>query len=72
MTGPGPARIQRLDALHVPHGWDVGLIWEETTRTLLCGDLLTQPGANLPPLTEGGILSPAEPAMKQLFFISLP
>lgn len=56
----GRHRIQWLDTPHVPHGWDAGLIWEEVTKTLLCGDLFTQPGSNLPPLTEGDILGPSE------------
>jgi hypothetical protein len=33
---------------------------EESTRTLLCGDLLTQGGAALPPITESDILGPSE------------
>ena len=33
---------------------------EESTRTLLCGDLFTQPGSQHPPVTEGDILGPSE------------
>ena len=33
---------------------------EETTRTLFCGDLFTQPGADLPAITESDILGPSE------------
>jgi hypothetical protein len=33
---------------------------EQQTRTLLCGDLFTQPGANTPALTESDILEPSE------------
>jgi len=33
---------------------------EETTRTLLCGDLFSQNGAEHPPLTEADILEPSE------------
>ena len=29
---------------HLPHGWDCGFLMEETTRTLMCGDLFTQGG----------------------------
>ena len=58
--GLGRHRVRWLDTPHVPHGWDAGLIWEETTTTLLCGDLLTQPGSDLPPVTEGEILGPSE------------
>ena len=56
----GDHRIQWLDTPHVPHGWDAGLIWETHTASLLCGDLFTQPGAGLPPVTEGDIFGPSE------------
>lgn len=41
----GAKRARYLDTPHVPHGWEAGLIYEEATGTLLCGDLLTQYGA---------------------------
>jgi flavorubredoxin len=56
----GRHRVQWVDTPHVPHGWDAGLLWVSTARTLLCGDLFTQPGAELPPITEGDILGPSE------------
>ncbi len=45
---------------HLPHGWDCGFLMEETTGTLLCGDLFTQGGAKHEPLTEDDILEPSE------------
>ena len=33
---------------------------QEDTRTLLCGDLFTQGGADLPPVTASDILGPSE------------
>ncbi len=60
----GRARVRWLDAPHVPHGWECGYLLEETTGTLLCGDLFTQPGAEHEPLTRGDILGPSE-AMRQ-------
>ena len=45
---------------HVPHGWDCGILFDPTTQTLLCGDLLTQPGATLPPMTESEVLTASE------------
>ena len=45
---------------HLPHGWDCGYLFEETTSTLFCGDLFTQPGAEHNPLIEGDILGPSE------------
>ncbi|MDB5494801.1 MAG: fold metallo-hydrolase [Phenylobacterium sp.] len=40
----GGKRVRWLDTPHVPHAWESGLIYEETTRTLLVGDLFTQVG----------------------------
>jgi len=45
---------------HVPHGWDCGILFDPTTQTLLCGDLFTQPGAALPPVTESEIFTASE------------
>lgn len=56
----GRRRVCWLDAPHVPHGWECGYLFEETTRTLLCGDLFTQGGGGLPPLTTCDILGPSE------------
>lgn len=54
----GGKRVRYLDTPHTPHGWDAGVLLEESTRTLLCGDLFTQLG-NGPALTEGDIVGPA-------------
>ncbi|NLE78957.1 MAG: MBL fold metallo-hydrolase [Rhodococcus sp.] len=54
----GARRVRHLDTPHVPHGWDAGLMFEETTRTLFCGDLFTTFGRN-PPTTDGEIVGPA-------------
>jgi flavorubredoxin len=37
-------RIRYIDTPHTPHGWDAGVMFEESTDTLLCGDLFTQLG----------------------------
>ncbi len=55
--GGGP-RLRYLDTPHVPHAWEAGLLFEESTRTLLCGDLFTQLG-DAGPLTEADVLGPA-------------
>jgi flavorubredoxin len=54
----GGKQVRYLDTPHVPHGWEAGVIYEETTRTLLCGDLFTQLGDG-PALTERDIVGPA-------------
>jgi flavorubredoxin len=56
----GRHQVVWIDAPHVPHGWEAGYLFESTTRTLLCGDLFTQPGAQHPALTEADILGPSE------------
>lgn len=40
----GRRRFRFLATPHVPHAWDAGLLFEETTGTLLCSDLLHQSG----------------------------
>ena len=54
----GGKRVQHLDTPHVPHCWDAGLIFEETTRTLFSSDLLFQFGDG-PAIASGDILAPA-------------
>ncbi|MGH6771738.1 MAG: MBL fold metallo-hydrolase [Xanthobacteraceae bacterium] len=54
----GGKRVRYLDTPHTPHGWDAGVLYEESTRTLLCGDLFTQLGDHAG-LTEGDIVGPA-------------
>ncbi|MFM9887663.1 MAG: MBL fold metallo-hydrolase [Burkholderiales bacterium] len=44
----GGKRVRYVATPHVPHGWDAGLLFEEATRTLLCGDLFTQQGHGSP------------------------
>ena len=51
-------RVRFIDTPHTPHGWDAGVMYEETTGTLLCGDLFTQLGDGAA-LTEGDIVGPA-------------
>jgi flavorubredoxin len=58
--GLGRHRVRWLDTPHVPHAWECGFLFEETTRTLLCGDLFTQGGAEHQPVTESDILGPSE------------
>jgi flavorubredoxin len=61
----GGHEVTWFDAPHVPHGWDCGYVGELSTRTLLCGDLFTQPGHDNPPLTERDILGASE-AMRSM------
>jgi flavorubredoxin len=40
----GGRRVRYVDTPHVPHAWESGLIYEEVTGTLFCGDLFAQMG----------------------------
>jgi flavorubredoxin len=44
----GSHRLRFLSTPHLPHGWDAGFYYDETTRTLFCSDLLFQPGDPAP------------------------
>jgi flavorubredoxin len=54
----GGRRVRYIDTPHVPHGWEAGVMLEEASGTLLCGDLFTQTGDG-PALTGGDIVGPA-------------
>jgi len=66
----GGRRVRRLDTPHVPHCWDAGLLFEETTGTLFTSDLLTHVG-NPPALTNGDILGPAVDAERRFGYTAL-
>jgi flavorubredoxin len=54
----GGKRVRHIDTPHVPHGWEARVLFEETTETLLCGDLFTHVGDG-PALTDHDIVGPA-------------
>jgi flavorubredoxin len=56
----GGHTLRWFDTPHLPHAWECGHLFDEATRTLFCGDLLTQPGSKQPPVTESDILGPSE------------
>jgi flavorubredoxin len=66
----GEHQVRWIDAAHMPHGWETGYLFEETTRTLLCGDLFTQPGQGESPVTEGDILEPSEAFREKMDYFS--
>jgi flavorubredoxin len=63
-------RVRYLDTPHIPHGWDAGVLYEEVSGTLLCGDLFTQLGDG-PALIEGDIVGPAIAAEELFRYSSL-
>ncbi|HEY1988201.1 MAG TPA: MBL fold metallo-hydrolase [Acidimicrobiales bacterium] len=54
----GGKRVVHLDTPHVPHGWEARVLYEETTRTLLCGDLFGHLGDGAA-LTTDDLIEPA-------------
>ena len=54
----GDHRVRHIDTPHVPHAWEARVLYEETTGTLLCGDLFTQLG-DPPPLTTDNLVETA-------------
>jgi flavorubredoxin len=63
----GGRRVRRLDTPHVPHCWDAGLLYEETTGTLFTSDLFTHAG-DPAPVTDGDITGPAMAAERSFGF----
>lgn len=61
----GGHRLRFIATPHVPHNWEAGLWFDETTSTLLAGDLFTHTG-QCPPLTDSDIVAPAMEA-EQIF-----
>ncbi len=57
----GEHRVRHIDTPHVPHAWEARVLYEETTNTLLCGDLFSQLGDG-PAVTSDDILGPAAQA----------
>jgi flavorubredoxin len=57
----GRHRVRHIDTPHVPHGWEARVLFEETTKTLLCGDLFTQLGQG-PAITSNDVLAAASEA----------
>ncbi|MBI2168541.1 MAG: MBL fold metallo-hydrolase [Actinobacteria bacterium] len=66
----GTKRVRHIDTPHVPHAWEARVLFEETTRTLLCGDLFTHLGDG-PAITDTDIVGPAIEAEAMFSYSSL-
>jgi flavorubredoxin len=66
----GTHTVRWIDTPHLPHAWECGFLMEQSTATLLCGDLFTQPGDTHPPVTESDILGPSEAFREQMDYFS--
>ena len=51
----GPPPFPLRSTPHLPHGWDAGVLFEESDRVLLCSDLLHQLG-NVEPVTSSDVV----------------
>ena len=52
----GKYKYRFIRTPHLPHGWDAGVLFEETNKTLFCSDILHQNG-DVIALTDSDILS---------------
>ena len=62
--------VRWIDTPHFPHAWECGHLFEQTTKTLFCGDLFTQGGHQHEPLTTNDILEPSEQMRGALDYFS--
>ncbi len=60
----GKYRFRYCQTPHLPHGWDAGVLFEETQKTLLCSDLFHQTG-DVEPLTTSDVVGRSHQAMKE-------
>jgi len=51
----GRHRFRYIPTPHLPHGWDAGVLFEETDRVLLCSDLFHQIG-DVEPITGADVV----------------
>lgn len=66
----GKHTLRWFDTPHMPHGWESGLVFDEYTKTLFCGDLFTQPGLGTQPVTEADIFAPSEMLRQKMDYFS--
>lgn len=61
----GRYRYRFYPSPHIPHGWDAGVLFEETQKTLFCSDLFHHFG-DVAPLTESDLIEPTRQGMQRL------
>jgi flavorubredoxin len=61
----GKYRFRFHRSPHLPHGWDAGVLFEETRKTLFCSDLFHHFG-NVAALTSSDIVGPSRKAFEQM------
>ncbi len=60
----GSHRLRFCPTPHLPHGWDAGVLFDESTGTLFCSDLFHQTG-DVEPLTESDVIGRTAAAMAE-------
>ena len=61
----GKYRYRFYRSPHIPHGWDAGVLYEETQKTLFCSDLFHHFG-DVAAVTTGDLIGPTRQAMEQM------
>jgi flavorubredoxin len=61
----GKYRFRFHRSPHIPHGWDAGMLFEETRQTLFCSDLFHHFG-DVAPVTSSDLVGPSRMAMQQM------
>lgn len=57
-------------APHLPHGWECGYLFDETSKILFCGDLFTQPGTGDKALVHDDIVESSEAFRSHMDYFS--
>jgi flavorubredoxin len=65
LLATGKYRFRFCSTAQLPHGWDAGLLFEETQRTLFCSDLFHHNG-DVEPLTEADLTGRVRSAIGQI------
>ena len=55
----GGHRLRQISTPHVPHAWEAQVLFDESTGTLLCGDLFTRTGGGAALVHDTDMVSPA-------------
>ena len=66
----GRHRLVWQSAPHLPHGWECGYLFDESSRTLFCGDLFTQPGTGQQALVHDDLVESSEAFRRQMDYFS--
>jgi flavorubredoxin len=61
----GKYRYRFYRSPHIPHGWDAGVLFEETSKTLFCSDLFHHFG-DVAPVTSSDLIELTGKAMQQM------